>query len=606
MSLKPRQLKNGEFGVGEAFAKYINVPYLDRSMTILPGVFSNERYARCLELMAESLHQIYLRNEGDSFGQVKNDFTSILTLAGHPMNPLGAPAWIERKNDIPSGFIKTVEKVAEDMTSSWTAGLTLSISKMSHSGLPYMSHSLDYKASIIKYWIDKAENILEDFHNNGALYLLENHGISLTYSTGRRYQFDKIEAKFGKDGRLISAKPKSRRVWTDQGFEIEADKTLSFSRNVFRQRSRQVWAASGTFNYAYQSIVQGFRDSYSKKMKSVIHHESVQKSVESLPNGGVVASGDFSTFDHLISAELQEVWFKALEKAGVHPWLVEMRRYMCKAPAVFKATILGEKGGYVLGEFDQVVPPNLDQGVQSGIADVSDIDKMVGIAYILYHAVESGVILSDDFDLVYSDSHPNFRLRNMGDDVLMWFRDEDLKKRFFKSTESTNSFFPFAEDKYPGFLGNEIFVRSDGSRSALPNLNNGICNIFVPERGISTKLKQGVPRAFWAFGIKERNKLYNIHPLWDEVWNTAIRSASSFYNMDFSRIIEKESVIQQEEATKVYAYESVYDKLFLQNPTYIHYRFSPSDVTKDLLDLEFLTIPEEEVYKLTSKLKERI
>jgi hypothetical protein len=412
------------------------------------------------------------------------------------------------------------------------------------------------------------------------------------------------EVKYNSLGQIIGVTPKTRKAHTEDGSDVDANKRLppEFSPFVFRTRAREVWGMSGTFNYAWQMIVQGFRDYYSHKYEKIVHHISVMDSVTSFPEGGVVMSFDFTEFDHSISAELQRNWIGALREAGVNEDLCDIREYCIGAPVVFHAGKELDKRIFMLGSLTSNAG-ELDFGVQSGIADVSDIDKSVGISCPIDIMIRAGVIQEEDIDLVLADQHPLVRLRNMGDDTLLWFASEAIAAKFAKQCESYTDF-KIKPDDVPVFLGHTI-VQQNGSRIALPNVARGVANILVPERAISRRMKQGVPRAFWAYGIVERNTYYRSHPLWDKVWGTVLRSVSDYAGYDVEALIAKEAIVQKEEANRLYDHLSVYDEMFLQNPAYINYRLSPSEVSQELRDEYFLSVNGDEVAKFTTQMIRR-
>lgn len=576
--------------------------YCDKSLEIFPHVYTDPRYSHWLPEITAELHQIYLQYAGDGYGQINSDFDVLLNLAGHPMNPLGVPSPIERKRPMSPQFHKIHRYICKKMTAQFTEGLSLSIAKMSQSAVPFFSHDLTYKAKLVNYWVHHWDEILHRWTKGGAPGVAEL-GIFLMYAVGRRYQYDSMkEVVYDATGKITKVVFKVRKAHTEEGVDVDASKALppEFSRLVGRTRAREVWGMSGTFNYAWQMIVQGFREYYSKAFEKIVHHISVNDSVASFPEGGVVMSFDFHEFDHSIDAACQNNWITALENAGVNHDLCEMRRYAISAPVIFHGGRLLDKSIFMLGGLN-TLPNEIDYGVQSGIADVSDIDKSVGVTVPLDIGTRAGILHGEsDYDLVLSDQHPLMRLRNMGDDTLLWFASETVAAKFKEEAEKYEDF-QVEPDKVTVFLGHTI-VEQGGHRIALPNIARGVANILVPERAISHRLKQGVPRAFWAYGIEERNKYYATHPHWYRVWETVLRSVSDYAGYDVGAEISKQAVVQKAEANRLYPHLSVYDQMFLQNPSYINYRLLPTEVTQELRDQYFLTIPEDEVFKFTSQL----
>lgn len=577
----------------------------DRTIEVFPSVYTNPRYSHWLPKITSKLHKVYLDHSGDKYGQINTDFDMLLNLAGYPMNPLGVPHQIERSGNPSDDLLRIHKIICSKFTEGWTEGLSLSIAKMSQSGPPMYSHDLDYKASLFKWWIEKFDHILDSWVKRGVIGLMENH-IFPFFAVGRRYQYDSMkEVVYNSLGDIIKVTPKTRNAATESGSVTASNKKLppDFNSFVFRQRAREVWGMSGSFNYAWQSVIQGYRDYYSHRYAKIVHHVSVNDSITSFPENGVVASFDFAEFDHSISAPFQHTWINVLEERGVDPRLCSIRRGIISAPVIFHGGKLMDRNIYMLGGL-QLGDKQYDYGVQSGIADVADIDKTVGIAVPLCIALRCGILKNEDeIDAVLEDQHPLFRLRNMGDDTVMWFVNQDTLEAF--STEcSKMKEFKVELDKTTVFLGHSI-VEQGGSRIALPNIARGVANILVPERSISHRLKQGVPRAFWAYGITERNKHYRVHPHWDNVWDLTIQSCSDFYKKNIEREIVQRAIEQQEEANKLYPQLSVYDMMFLQNPSYINYRLNPSDITPKVMEGHYLTIPADEVEKLTKQVFRR-
>lgn len=577
--------------------------YCDKSLEVMPHVYTDPRYSHWLPKITAELHDLYLQHAGNGYGQINSDFDLLLNLAGHPMNPLGTPAVIHRDHPVSAELQRVHKMICKRMTAGFTEGLTLSVAKMSQSAVPFFSHDLRYKSEIIHKWVHHFDQVLDAWRKGGS-HALMDEGIFLAYAVGRRYQYDSMkEVVYNSKGEIIKVVFKARKAHTELGDDTSASKQLppEFSPFVGRTRAREVWGMSGTFNYAWQMIVQGFRDYYSRKYEKIVHHISVMDTIASLPDGGVVMSFDFTEFDHSISRELQENWINAVEEAGVHPALCEMRRYVIGAPVIFHGGRILDKRLFMLGSFEMKTT-TLDFGVQSGIADVADIDKSVGISVPLDIATRCGILKGElDYDLVLSDQHPMFRLRNMGDDTFMWFASQELADSFTKEAEKYTDF-KVKPDDVPVFLGHTI-VEQNGSRMALPNVARGVANILVPERAISHRLKQGVPRAFWAYGIEERNTYYRAHPLWDKVWDTVVRSLSDYAGYDVGAEIARQAAIQKTEANRMYPHLSVYDQMFLQNPSYINYRLSPQEVTQEVRDQYFLTVPSEEVFLFTKQAK---
>jgi len=143
---------------GEVDKIVLTAPYFGKSPRstrefILPGVVNDARYAATLVKIYEALHKRYLLNEGTGWNKIPNDFNRLLNLTGYPMNPLGTPFPFDRSANPPSDqFKKALPVVCDLMTREPKDGLSLQISRLSHSGLPFMTKDMEFKTSCFLNW----------------------------------------------------------------------------------------------------------------------------------------------------------------------------------------------------------------------------------------------------------------------------------------------------------------------------------------------------------------------------------------------------------------------------------------------------------------------
>lgn len=591
---------------GEVDKIVLTAPYFGKSPRstrefILPGVVNDARYAATLVKIYEALHKRYLLNEGTGWNKIPNDFNRLLNLTGYPMNPLGTPFPFDRSANPPSDqFKKALPVVCDLMTREPKDGLSLQISRLSHSGLPFMTKDMEFKTSCFLNWRANHEWIKKNLRDENFKELANGGSnrvpIWFASSIGRRAQPDSCETEFEGE-RLVKSVSKPRRVHDYLGREVIADKSLPFTKLVHAMRERTVWGISGTCNYMFQAIAQKARASYFERYAASFHHVDVPKSFSQLTKGSVNRSSDVSTFDQTMSNFMIRTYHKFLiQNQGLDPIIEKAMNLVITPPFVKTSDVIGVKHSSWEGNpFDPAQGASLrDCGLPSGIFSVSDVGKAVMTSYFLGVAFAAGLINGLDYETVDSflakgGNDRILRYMNMGDDSFFSFKDESTAKAFEEAMHADKTF-SVKWDPTPSFLSYELIDR-DSTFDGMPGLTNGVVNPLVPEVGISNPKRSKT----WAFGLMDRLNHYEKNPQFRVVYDEALSILGKEYGCDFAAIIAKSAVEQQIEIEKVHSLSNVYDQMVLANPDYLHYRIRPEDVSYDVLESLFINIPPEEV-----------
>jgi hypothetical protein len=593
--------------VGGKYLQKALTPHRDKPIEVVRGVFTGKDYSYFLVALAEGIEELRQLYSTGPDRLTRYNFDNVLQLAGFPMQPMGAPALLKHEVEPPEEAMEMLQCIIEDYTEEFQKGLSLSIAKVSSSGPPFYSHDLKYKASIIRDWIVNVDEICNTFKREGYMGLL-NRGnpICPFFGTNFRMQTDTISAEY-KGGKLVKAESKLREVEDWLGKHTFASKELpkGFCRLISRVRSRLVWAMSGTINYVLGALMQGFRYvALNKTMKAILHHPDVRQTILSLKGCLKVASWDITRFDHQIRARIQQMWVQRFRSLGIREEVCTMMEDAIYGPAIFASDYNGVPGynvtSYPLSTKSRIRTPNMDFGLESGIWWVADVGKTTGLWIPMWSLYREGII--KDFrdrkqrQMFYDNKFDWYLIyKGSGDDTIA---GENTTGAIAKVIEHAAELgFELKEDAEAGFLGMNL-VQENGAYEVRPNLASGLTKFWVPERRISRSPHDMTPRRFYAYGIPLRNEYYNQHPLWGEVWNRSLDIAEKYFNLEIRKGLEKARREQEIALDKLVDLDNVYDRMFLENAEYIHYRINPQDVSPKLLETQFLVIPPEDVSKL--------
>lgn len=598
--------------VGGKYLERAMATKTDMQIEVAPGITTGKDYSYFLVELAEALHELQQLYSVGPDRLSRYNFDDVLQLAGYTMSPMGSPAPLHRTTEIPKEAWEMYKYIVEDYTEEFQHGLSLSIPRISSSGPPYYSHNLEYKASIVKDWIENVKEICFIYRKDGYLGLLNRENpIAPFFGTNHRIQTDKITAKYNKQGKLMSAVSKLREVEDWLGKHVTALKELpaGFSRLVSRVRSRLVWAMSGTINYVMGALMQGYRYcALNKTMKEVLHHIDVRQTILSLKSCKRVGAWDITRFDHSIRARAQQIWIQVLRSKGLREEICDMIEDIVYGPAIFPCDYPGGSGvnvtSYPLGETNRARDLSYDFGLPSGIWWVADVGKTQGMWIVMWSMYKEGVIKNfrdrAERQKFYDNRFSWYLVyKGSGDDTIAGENTEGAIQKVCDHAAEIG--FDIKEDPEVSFLGWTL-IQGDGVYEIRPNLASGVTKFWVPERRIARSIHDNTPRKYWAYGIPLRNEYYGTHPLWDEVWNRSLDVATKHFRVDIRKRIEKARIEQEREVNKMIDMDNVYDRLFIQNSEYVHYRFDPSFVSPDLLKTQYLVIPPEETEKLVSAL----
>lgn len=225
-------------------------------------------------------------------------------------------------------------------------------------------------------------------------------------------------------------------------------------------------------------------------------------------------------------------------------------------------------------------------GILSGHAFVSFEGKVHNIWQILcclMYAFGKEFIFGK-VDLFLKGALP-VRTKNMGDDGILLFPNASMRDKFFSADVMSRSFLDIKPEDALVF-GGDVFYKSSGKFVACKNMISFCTSTFCNERPWDSKLRQ-----FWNVGLAERPHVYGQAPSYhdvvnilDKTWKRRLSHLGATWSSYSEYLIERNRY-------NIPGMVSEADKLFVMNPDAIHYKIDIEDVSKELIDENFSSVP---------------
>jgi hypothetical protein len=578
-------MENSDYTINtRGFRKYVDLIPRNRGNLILPNINADSPdFLGFLGALSDRCE--------DKFGLSKDEgglllppyspgrWTSLRHISGYKMNPLGIPRLgvKARAGDfIDPDHKKLFHLICDAYFREWSPAAAR-INKGSSTGLPLFSFDPSVKMNYAHIFKSRARQLMPLMRDRRWFELHEKYGLSMMSAITRRYQStDKVEKQAGG-----SWKAKDRPVMTFEGVETIADKATPFE-GFFAQRVRLAIAFSASYGIFGQMIFSGYRQHAIQK--ACWHHTTPWDIASKFSNHPYIIAGDVSNFDQNMPSFLVDLIFERLSE----DWddaVVELFKACVGCPMLVNEDRVGGGGRHKwLAD-----PTNNDNyyswyGFPSGIPPVSDVGKIIGLFVDLVPLLDLGLISTDGLQAVMDNNHDQVSVANSGDDFILGFTNaSDLKRVTDYFEEDLHPYFEVGVERPASFLGN-LMVQQRGQVLAYPNVRSFLINTFGRERGIDSRFNRN-----YAFGYWEKKTFYAVHPLFSEVDRVLQDTARKHLRYTIDELTPYQA------APQGLAMSNFADRMFVSNPDAIHYKLDPKDVSPDLLDSIFITIPADEV-----------
>jgi len=560
---------------------------------IFPGLINDELFCRIAEELVIRLSDIF----------PDQDWSPCLTVPGYWPSHRGGIA-TSTKWDLKPTLRKTLTMMGFLMYKNRESGPT-AIKRTSSTSQPLWTSSLTYKKALADFWMNHGYSILFTYDKSGYEGLLQLP-LAIVYAGTVKFrnQPDRFRQLTIRNGKIVGFEHKNREVFDYMGIKRISYKRLTDRK--FRQfpyfqapRSRQVVALSQTVNlpniFFYKAIQRGmFKPEFGGAIWK--NHEGSENVAKlQLVTHPYVLKVDVTELDRHLHYDVLNSIRTGYSKAGCS------KRWTDHLTRCIHSPILCIQDYAPYTDWAWTYDPRKikeahllhDYGMPSGYAGVSPEDKAAFTAVLFSTLVEIGQIpldFNEEHLLAFLGNQlPGIKCINCGDDTVLAFSSKDVKDTFLNTLMKVG--LKVEEEEIVTFLGQE-FVRVGDSITAIPQIVNSLKNILVPEHEWG-----GIRRQTPGFGIIERNKYYSSNPAWPIVWNelnAALRRNGLVglddYIRDGSNPENRPPVSRD--------MQNLNDVTFLMNPDSINYKLNEEEVSRDLLDLYYLTYDEEDSTKL--------
>jgi hypothetical protein len=568
------------------FQRYIKRVEYNIGNLVLSGVKAdNPLFLQFTEALASKLMSSYpsptMREGACEYPFILDGWERLRTISGYKMDPLGLPvARYGREEDRPkSKAHEDLQKaIINEFFGSWRPE-ALSINKQSSSGPPLFSYDLAYKLGMYMLYADEADKIKRIISRRDWSSLREL-GIWLTSAVTRRYQAsDRVYKEGG------TWKSKVREVTTFEGDRVEANKRTQYTGH-FAMRSRLAVAFSATVGPFLNSIFNGYRSE--ALSKPCWHHTTPIQMAEKLNRYKHVICVDVKQFD-----QNNPKWaLRNVLAALGRDWcdeVVQLAQTTLSCPFIINEDRVGGPGRYRwLGDPNDSTTYNLDIGLPSGVPYVAEMGKINGLWCNLLPALDLDMFNISELGSVMNCTHDRLCILNSGDDSVVAFTNEGDKQRYIEYIKAgQHPYFPIELEEPGSFLG--LVLGKQGSTHILvPNLNSYLVNLLCRERGIQSRFNR-----WWEFGYWERKKYYCQHPAFLEVDAILQRVSKEVLGRSL------DDQIPQGITPAGYDPLNVFNLMFMDKPERIYYQIQSKQISADLLDQFYLTVPSETVARVT-------
>jgi hypothetical protein len=576
----------------------------------LDGVHSlDPKTLRFTEDLAKDLN-IQLPTDVDEEGiggptAIPSDFNRIHTVAGTFMDagyPLADNNHIRDDYGLARDFVTPRHKLIWEELFKCQFGTfvpaNFRIARDSSSCHPFFMKKLEVKKQIYHYIANNMDRILNYIQQDDLIGLYKEFDFVICYHIGYRAQPDKVvyeNGRFSSKDRWINDFKYAQTAGAD-GQRFVADKTVynthgHLIRNHFKMRRRVVYGISGCVNYWLGALFSGFREHYLKEYAFTWKHttaEEIKKKVERFKH---FVGFDVVQYDSTFADWMFDQWCSWAREV-MDERVVKLVRMAISAPYYMGSARTGVNEPHWLGNPFDPDSFSLNMGLPSGIPPNPDFGKYNMTATLLClldnhfkDVIEFGV------HRVLRGDHPLYAILNMGDDTVLLSNDGKFVANTLTALEAgeqISPYFALEKEKSVAFLGNVFHRDYHDDLQLVPNVVSMINNWFAPEACTTSK-----KRRYWPIGWTERQKFFMHAPSYSYVKEILDKHFFNYFKVNpdlYAKVAMRDLELPKLPLT------SDIDRIILEDPTKLYYRFEEMDVSPELLDTLVGTIPSDTVY----------
>lgn len=585
----------------------------DGGNEIFPSVKSDDaNFLRLCEQLMFALSKEFevTINQDGSCGAngVVSLFTKLMTVSGYRMHPTSIPAHsnvaMRHALGLNAESFKTPrhELIATQLFQTMFGAARpsrLSIRREASMGAPNFVADLKLKHRHFLHAAHNLDHVLSLIEQGNLTALLIEYCAPIVQFIGERQQPDALKGDdvhhLKPKERLVNSEAYARGLSSDGRFA--ADKSVVKDgvsiADHFAMRARNVYGMAFVINHLDAAIMSQFREYYLNEFEFTWKHRGHDHVTEKIANWKYFAGFDVTSFDSTVPKFILD-WLCEQFATVLDDRIVKMKKLMVHAPYIMPCPSNLPHDIIVTDPFHGDDPLdtdcfNFDLGLPSGIASNPDYGKFIMMfQYLcLIDDIEHDVI---EFGIpeILKGNHPKYAFLNAGDDCVILMNDESLAARI-RDGDYTSDYFKVEPEMPISFLGGVIADCGSEGHKVVPNIESYFANWLVPEKGIDHHTRKN----FWAVGEHERRMYYSAAP--------AFPLAQTIYQELCIKHLGRSPAALVGDSYERQAPQlglSAIDMLVLQNPAYLHYRYSEEQVSQNILDIIVTAISPETIVPL--------
>jgi hypothetical protein len=544
---------------------------------------------------------------------VTGDFSKMCSCTGVKADPLALPivgrSILFKSLNLATDFIcdehrRIFDCIHKNLMGARDDEADASFNVESSTGMPFFfggrSDVLAKQVSF-RFLLNNYERILNHVDHDDVYDLFKTYGIYNAMRIIERQQPDGLIDLLGGD---LASKP---RFVADieyalsggkKGQMIKADKEF-ITRGIFglkygvAMRVRTAYAVNGQINFLITALMSQIRAVYFKKYAYTYHHTTPDAIYDKIAGVGAVVGADMTTMDQLVPSMVLD---RHAELMGQYydPRLTKLLRWFNGMPAFALSTGIGRDPLWIGDPRDPRTFVQ-DMGLTSGRADNPDLGKLWGtfVYYICLFNVIPEMMdgyssLSACIDDMMLGKHPIAFILNMGDDVVFCIRERYahygaiLRTAFETKSPLVRQYADLAAELGVAFLGN-VFWRDEAGKIGVPKPNpiTYSSNLHAPEHSVNSSA-----RPYWALGRLEALNHYSragsiiteMNEMSDECWRKHLPNFPT-------PLQQAKHVIKISPQPPLVTELSSADCEVLLNPAKLYYKFTPEDISPEIVSM---------------------
>jgi len=465
------------------------------------------------------------------------------------------------------------EKLARLMTARWIPG-NIRIARYSSSGPPHMTINAEEKKNNFLPLLANIERVLTLIGKRDLLGLFHEFAVLIAFRVGARRQADKwdlIDGHWRVKPRLV---PDIEYALSNgkKGSIHPAENTCLRDMRLALSRVRTFYGMTNLVNLLIAVFFDGFRNGVFTEYAATFKQHGPPDIEAKLNKWRHHVSIDVSNHDFLIPRFIADVLFDRLREV-LDPRVVDLIILAWQAPIFtpWPDTTV-QHPPFWIGH-----PLLIDTfqhwfGLPSGHYLVDFFGKFGNMGCYLCKTDDMGIEAYDNMEEILKWQDPDIGFLDQGDDAVANFDRRDQATRFRDVLDIPDYYKTGVEPN--GYLGNTIFKDhiEDRKVHVSPSAVSLVVNPMVRERNLDSRFSP-----FWAKGFDARQAVYRPIPAYSDLTEITTKAFRDIFGYDLETAIKAHSNYKKALPDLTWA-----DRLLLDDPEKIHYRFQPGDLTPSI------------------------